>query len=296
MIKKENYNDLYAFVQVATVCSFSQAARQLGVSPPALSKTIRQLEQRLGVQLLQRTTRNVSLTRAGEQLFIHAKSSFDKLNHELAWLEHYRSTPKGLVRISASLLAIDTLLLPKLASFEQQYPNIHVELNSDNRLIDIVASGFDAGVRLGADIEDGMIAVQIAKGLQMALVAHPNYLAKHGIVQSVADLAQHRCISYVLSDGKEYPWCFEYQGKAVKFYPQGQWRFNDYYPIKTAVNLALGVAYLPKPMVANELATGQLIQLLGDDGQHLSALYLYYPHRNVSPALRVLIDYLKCGE
>lgn len=293
MRQQENYNDLYAFLLVAEKKSFRHAAEKLGISSSALSKSIRLLEQRLGVQLFTRTTRTVALTRAGEQLFQTAKNSFSQLNNGLEMLADYRHTPSGLVRINAGLFVIDRILLPKLAHFKQQYPNVVLELTSENRFIDIVAEGFDAGIRLGDDVADGMIAVKISEPLKMSAVASPAYLEQHGIPKKVQDLSQHQCIGYRLSSGGYFQWTFDINGETVKITPHGQWVLNDDYTTKTAVKLGLGVGYLPDELILEELASGQLIRLFGEYVQSLPALYLYYPHRNVSPALCAVVNRLK---
>lgn len=293
MLKRENYNDLYAFLLVAQEKSFTKAAQKLGVSSPALSKTIRLLEERLGIQLFTRTTRTVSLTQAGDQLFRTAEQSFYKLDNELAILEHYRNAPTGLVRINAGLQTVETLLIPKLAHFQQQYPEVQLELSSNNRFIDIIAEGFDAGVRLGDDVSEGMIAVRISAPLKMAVVATPGYFEKYGIPKTIQELEQHQCICYRLSNGGVYPWEFEHNGEKISIKPKGQWIFNDDNPSRAAVKKGLGIAYLPEELIADELTSGELIQIFGEQCLALPSLYLYYPHRNVSPALRVVIDTLK---
>ncbi|OOH91187.1 LysR family transcriptional regulator [Pasteurellaceae bacterium 15-036681] len=293
MLKRENYNDLYAFLLVAQEKSFTKAAQKLGVSSPALSKTIRLLEQRLGIQLFTRTTRTVSLTQAGEQLFRTAEQSFHKLDNELAILEHYRNAPTGLVRINAGIYTIDKLLIPKLAYFQQQYPEVQLELSSENRFVDIIAEGFDAGIRLNDDVAEGMIAVKISPPLKMVLVASPDYFERYGIPKNIQELEQHQCICYRLSNGGIYAWEFEHNGKPTSFVPKGQWVFNDDYVTCTAAKRGLGIAYLQEDLVADELASGELIQILGEQCLALPSLYLYYPHRNVSPALRAVIDTLR---
>ncbi|MDH2997563.1 LysR family transcriptional regulator [Pasteurellaceae bacterium LFhippo2] len=293
MLKRENYNDLYAFLLVAQEKSFTKAAQKLGVSSPALSKTIRLLEQRLGIQLFTRTTRTVSLTQAGEQLFRTAEQSFHKLDNELAILEHYRNAPTGLVRINAGLQIVETLFIPKLAYFQQQYPEVQLELSSENRFVDIIAEGFDAGVRLGDDVSEGMIAVKISEPMKMAVVASPDYFERYGIPKSLQELEQHQCICYRLSSGGIYQWEFEHNGEKITINPKGQWIFNDDNPTRTATKKGLGIAYLPEDLVSNELASGELIQIFGEQCLALPSLYLYYPHRNVSPALRAVIDSLR---
>ena len=290
---RENYNDLHSFLTVAQEKSFSRAAIKLRVSPPALSKTIRLLEERLGLQLFVRTTRQVSLTHAGEQLFRTAEQSFGKLNHELELLAHYRNAPSGLVRINAGLQVVEQILIPKLAHFRRQYPEIQLELISENHFVDIIKEGFEAGVRLGSDVGEGMIAVKISEPVKMALVASPDYFAEHGFPKKPADLAYHQGLGYRLSNGNLYTWEFEQNGKNIKFTPNCQWIFNDDYPTKTAALHGLGVAYLPENQLEKELESGSLISVLNEYCKPLPALYLYYPHRNVSPALKVVIDTLR---
>ncbi|MGQ8821399.1 LysR family transcriptional regulator [Bibersteinia trehalosi] len=293
MSKRENYNDLYAFLTVAEQRSFSRAAEKLGVSSPALSKTIRLLEERLGLQLFVRTTRQVSLTQAGQQLFHTAQQSFNKLDHELDLLAHYRNAPSGLVRINAALQVIENILVPKLAHFDQQYPDIQLELIAENRFVDIIAEGFDAGVRLGSDVAEGMIAVKISEPLKMVLVGSPDYFDEYGFPKNLDDLTQHKGIGYRFRSGNLYAWEFEEQGKQRTITPNCQWIFNDDYPTKIAALQGLGIAYLPEMLVENEVANNSVITLFPEHCQSLPALYLYYPHRNVSPALRVVIDSLK---
>ncbi|RRN05877.1 LysR family transcriptional regulator [Bibersteinia trehalosi] len=290
---RENYNDLHSFLTVAQEKSFSRAATKLRVSPPALSKTIRLLEERLGLQLFVRTTRQVSLTHAGEQLFRTAEQSFGKLNHELELLAHYRNAPSGLVRINAGLQVVEQILIPTLAHFRQQYPDIQLELISENHFVDIIAEGFDAGVRLGSDVGEGMIAVKISDPMKMVLVVRPDYLAQHGFPKTLSDLTQYQGLGYRLTNGQLYAWEFQQNGETIKITPPCQWIFNDDFAIKTAALQGLGIAYLPEMLVENEVANGSLITLFSEHCQSLPALYLYYPHRNVSPALRVVIDSLK---
>ncbi|MDH3000983.1 LysR family transcriptional regulator [Chelonobacter oris] len=293
MHKRENYNDLYSFLLVAREKNFSKAAAKLGISSPALSKAIRLLEQRLGLLLFHRTTRSVSLTQAGEQLFRTAEQSFNKLDNELNLLEHYRHSPSGLVRINCALQPINTILIPKLAHFAKQYPDIRLEMISENRFVDIVADGFDAGIRLGADVAEDMIAVKISDVLKMAVVATPSYFEQHGFPRTIEALAKHNCIAYRLSDGGVFTWEFNQNGKTIKIKPQGQWIFNDDYTTLTAAKKGLGIAYLPESLVAFELGNGQLIRIFIEQSQTLPALYLYYPHRNASLALRAVIDALR---
>lgn len=213
MAKRENYNELYLFMQVVREGSFTAAAQRLGLAQSGVSRSVRELEERLGVQLLVRTTRKLSLTHAGEQLYQTAESAFDALDSGLATLAHYRQTPSGTVRINASQHAIDKCLLPKLAIFKQRYPDIRLELINESRFVDIITERFDAGVRLGAEVSQGMIAVRITPDMEMAIVATPAHFRRYGFPQTPADLVAHPCIAYQFADGSDYQWELVEDGK-----------------------------------------------------------------------------------
>ena len=293
MHPRENYNDLYVFVMVAQEGSFTKAAAKLDIAQSGVSRTVRDLEARLGVQLLNRTTRKLSLTQAGERLYQTAQESFQTLDNGLALLAHYRDTPSGTVRINASQHAIDKVLLPKLAIFRQHYPDIRLELISESRFVNIIDERFDAGVRLGGEVDEGMVAVRITPDMEMVMVATPDHFLQYGFPQTPAELALHPCIAYQFADGSLYQWELWQEGKLVKHRPQGQWVFSDSYMEAAAARMGLGLAYVPEELVTDELARGTLIRVLQRFSHRLEGLYLYYPHRNVSPALRALIDTLR---
>ncbi len=293
MTSRENYNDLHVFMLVAQEGSFTRAAARLGLAQSGISRTIRDLETRLGVQLLVRTTRSLSLTQAGEQLYRTAQSGFQSLDAGLATLAHFRDTPSGTVRINASQHAIDKVLLPKLALFRQHYPDIRLELISESRFVNIIDERFDAGVRLGGAVDEGMVAVRITPDMEMVMVATPDHFLQYGFPQTPAELAVHPCIAYQFADGSLYQWELWQEGKLVKHRPEGQWVFSDSYMEAAAARMGLGLAYVPEELVADELVRGTLIRVLQRFSHRLDGLYLYYPHRNVSPALRALIDTLK---
>ncbi|MFM5029372.1 LysR family transcriptional regulator [Aeromonas rivipollensis] len=293
MTSRENYNDLHVFMLVAREGSFTRAAARLGLAQSGISRTIRDLETRLGVQLLVRTTRSLSLTQAGEQLYRTAQSGFQSLDTGLATLAHFRDTPSGTVRINASQHAIDKVLLPKLALFRQHYPDIRLELISESRFVNIIDERFDAGVRLGGEVDEGMVAVRITPDMEMVMVATPDHFLQYGFPQTLAELAAHPCIAYQFADGSLYQWELWQEGKLVKHRPEGQWVFSDSYMEAAAARMGLGLAYVPEELVADELVRGTLIRVLQRFSHRLDGLYLYYPHRNVSPALRALIDTLK---
>lgn len=293
MTSRENYNDLHVFMLVAQEGRFTRAAARLGLAQSGISRTIRDLETRLGVQLLVRTTRSLSLTQAGEQLYRTAQSGFQSLDAGLATLAHFRDTPSGTVRINASQHAIDKVLLPKLALFRQHYPDIRLELISESRFVNIIDERFDAGVRLGGEVDEGMVAVRITPDMEMVMVATPDHFLQYGFPQTPAELAVHPCIAYQFADGSLYQWELWQEGKLVKHRPEGQWVFSDSYMEAAAARMGLGLAYVPEELVADELVRGTLIRVLQRFSHRLDGLYLYYPHRNVSPALRALIDTLK---
>lgn len=288
-----NYNSLHAFWVVAQEKNFAKSAQKLGVSPQALSKTIKVLEQQLGLQLFNRTTRTVSLTQAGLVLFGELSAGFAHIQDGIGKLDHLKNTPSGKVRINASLHVIDKLLLPKIRQIYEQYPQIEFELVNDNRFIDIIEEGFDAGVRLGDDVGEEMIAVKISDELEMALVASPDYLGKYGIVKNLDELTAHRCIGYGLKNGKVYIWQFNHNGTPYQHTPNAHIKVSDSYAEVSAAKAGLGLAYVPLDLVAHDIKSGELMRMLINQSQTLPALYLYYPHRNISPALRAVVEVLR---
>ncbi len=215
MAKRENYNDLYLFMLVVREGSFTAAAQRLGLAQSGVSRAVRELEERLGVQLLVRTTRKLSLTQAGEQLYRTVESGFDALDSGLSTLAYYRNTPTGTVRINASQHAIDKVLLPKLSVFKQRYPDIRLELISESRFVDIIAERFDAGVRLGPEVGGGMVAVRISPDMEMVVVGTPEHFRRYGFPQTPADLVVHPCIAYQFGDGTIYAWELNQDGKKI---------------------------------------------------------------------------------
>ena len=293
MAKRGNYNDLYFFMLVVREGSFTAAAQRLGLAQSGISRAIRELEARLGVRLLVRTTRKLSLTQAGEQLYQATLSGFDSLNQGLATLAYYRNTPSGTVRINVSQHSIDKVLLPRLAVFQLRYPDIRLELITENRFVNILDTRFDAGIRLGSDVGEGMVAVRITSGMEMAVVGIPDHFRRYGFPHTPDDLVAHPCIAYQFADGSLYQWELNQDNKKVTHRPQGQWVFSDSYMEAEAARRGLGLAYVPEELVTDDLTSGKLIRVLQPYSISLEGSYLYYPHRDVSPALRVVIDTLK---
>lgn len=292
---RENFNDLQAFVIVAREQSFTRAAAQLGVSPSALSHTMRGLEERLRLRLLTRTTRSVTLTEAGERLFNSLAPKFEEISSDVAALAEMRDTPGGTVRISATDHSINTVLWPRLGPLLHDYPDIRVELVSDYRLVDIVAERYDAGVRSGDQVGANMIAVRIGSDIRMLVVGAPTYLERHPAPLVPQDLAAHCCINLRLpTHDSLMVWDFEKDGQTVKVRVDGQWVFGGSYPMLDAVLAGYGLAYLPEDMVAGHVKAGTLRVVLEDWAPVFPGYHLYYPsRRHASSAFTVVLNALR---
>lgn len=294
-MRQASMNDLAAFAQVAREKSFTKAAAQLGVSPSALSQTIRQLEETLGLRLLMRTTRSVSATEAGQRLMATVLPRFDEIRAELAQLSAFRDRPAGTVRITASEYAAERVLWPKLVSVLRDYPEINLELSIDHGFRDIAAEGFDAGVRLGESVEKDMVAVRIAPDGRLVAVATPAYLAANPAPQTPKDLTVHRCINLrMVSSGALYAWEFQNGPDALRVKVEGQVTFNSVNACLQAALDGFGLGFLPEDSVRPHLASGALQLVLDDWSQPISGLHLYYPsRRQTSPAFQIIIDALR---
>ena len=292
---KESINDLVAFLAVARERSFTRAAAHLGVSPSALSHTIRGLEERLGVRLLTRTTRSVAPTDAGERLLRTVGPHLDEIHAELEALAEMRDKPAGTIRITAVDHAAETVLWPALAKFLSDYPDIHVDLIIDNTLRDIVAERFDAGIRMGEALARDMIAVRIGPELRMAAVATPSYFAERGKPRAPQDLAHHRCINLRLATlGGVYAWEFEKGSREVNVKVEGQLTVNDIAVIRRAALEGLGIAFIPQDYIQPHLDSGELVRVLADWTPPFPGYHLYYPsRRQQSPAFALLVEALR---
>jgi DNA-binding transcriptional LysR family regulator len=291
----ENFNDLLAFVTVAREGSFTKAAKQLGVSQSALSHTIRGLETRLGIRLLTRTTRSVSPTEAGERLLNTAAPRFDEITQELASLNELRDKPAGTIRITAAEHAANNVLWPKLSPIMHDYPDVKIDINVDYSMTNIVSQRFDAGVRLGDQVEKDMIAVRIGPDLRMAVVATPEYFAKHGKPRTPQDLQQHSCINLRLpTHGNLQIWEFEKNGTQQNVRVDGQWVFNNTTSRLRAALAGYGLAYVPEDMVCDLVKEGTLIRVMKEWCQSFPGYHLYYPsRRQSSPAFQLVVDALR---
>ncbi len=292
----DNFNDLRAFVAVARAGSFTKAAAQLGVSQSALSHTLRTLEQRLDIKLLHRTTRSVSPTEAGERLYQTVAPRFDDIEAELAALSELRDKPAGTVRITASEHAAG-LIWPKLAVMLRNYPDIHIELNNDNRFTDIVAERYDIGVCLGDDIAKDMIAVRIAPDMHMAVVGSPDYLCRHGRPKIPQDLGGYHCIGLRLPTyGGLLVWEFMHNGRGSNVQIHSGLVFNSSSMTLQAALDGFGLTWVPRDMAQPHLDNGRLETVLEDWAAHYPGYHLYYSSRRSSAALSVVLDTLRWRE
>jgi len=287
--------DLSAFVAVGRERSFTRAAARLGVSPSALSQTIRGLEERLGVRLLTRTTRNVAPTEAGERLLISIAPRFDEIEAELAALSELRDKPAGTIRITTGMHAGHTILWPALAKLLAEYPDIRAEISVDAGFVDIVAERFDAGIRLGETIAQDMIAIPISPDLRMAAVAAPSYFKERKAPRTPHDLAHHNCINLRFpTRGGLYAWEFEKGGRALNVRVEGQLIVNEVSLARQAALDGCGIAYLPDDSVRSEIEAGRLTRVLGDWSPPFPGYHLYYPsRRQQSPAFALLVEALR---
>jgi len=292
---RPSIDDLAVFVAVGREGNFTRAAAKLGVSPSAVSQTIRGLEERLGVRLLTRTTRNVTVTGAGERLLATLGPMLDEIDAQLAGLSDLREKPAGTVRITAEEHAIQTVLWPALRKVLPDYPEISVEIITDYGLTDIVTQRYDAGVRPGGIIAADMIAVPIGPEMRMATVASPRYLADRPHPRKPQDLMAHRCINLRLPTyGGLYAWEFEKNGRELRVRVEGQLVFNSVAPILEAAMDGFGFAFLPDSYVRPYVKRGELVEVLSDWSEPFSGYHLYYPsRRQQTAAFRVIVDALR---
>jgi DNA-binding transcriptional LysR family regulator len=294
-MQRGNLDQLVAFVAVARERSFTNAAAKLGVSQSTLSHTIRDLEERLGVRLLTRTTRSVSPTGAGERLLHNVGPRFEEIEAELAAITELRKKPAGRIRITATEYAADAILLPKLAKLLREYPDIQIEIIIDYGLTDIVTQQFDAGVRSGEQVAKDMIAVRIGPDMRMAVVGAPSYFKGRSEPKKPQDLINHNCITLRLpTHGGLYAWEFEKGGRELRVRVEGQLTYNTTGQMLTAALAGLGLTYVPEGLVQPHLAKGRLKRVLEDWCLPYSGYHLYYPsRRQSSAAFALFVDALR---
>jgi DNA-binding transcriptional LysR family regulator len=294
-MKREDLVDLNAFRTVAEESSFTHAAARLGTSQSAVSTAMRRLEERLGIPLLIRTTRQVTLTEAGERLLATLGPALSAMEGELEALMALRDKPAGTVRITTSDHAARAILWPAAQRVMTAYPDIRVEISIESALTDIVTHRFDAGIRLGERLANDMVAVRIGGDVRMAAVAAPEYLANHHAPASPEDLSSHLCVNIrTPTHGGIYAWEFEKDGRDVKVRVEGQFICNDAPLAVEAAKAGFGIAYVPDYHVGSELTHGSLIRLMEDWCPTFSGFHLYYPsRRQKTPAFSILLDELR---
>ena len=299
-MNRDTMADLVAFLAVARERSFTRAAAKIGVSPSALSHTIRKLEERMGMRLLTRTSRSVSTTDAGERLLDRVGPHFDEVTAELEGLTELRDKPSGTLRITTGDQPAESILLPVIAKLLPLYPDLTIELTVDNGFVDIVAERFDAGVRLGETLAQDMVAVRIGPDMEMAVVGSPAYLEAHGAPATPDDLSRHNCINLRhQSRGGVSVWDLEKDGRAVNVRVEGQFIANDIDLVRQAAINGLGLCYLPRDYLQAQLDAGELVQVLKKWCPPFPGYHLYYPsRRQQSAALAAFIAavrYRDCG-
>ncbi|HTI02802.1 MAG TPA: LysR family transcriptional regulator [Acidisoma sp.] len=295
MINPAGLNDLAAFAAVARLRSFTRAAAELRLSTSALSHKVSGLETRLGIRLLQRNSRSVSLTEAGAQLLQTLEPALAEIDGALDRLCQERGAVAGTVRITATRHGYETVIRPVLPEFLASHPKAGVEVLVDYQLRDIIAERLDAGIRIGEKLEQDMIAVSVSTELRMAVVASPAYLALHGVPESPQELMRHACINArMTTTGQPLEWEFERDGRALAIKVSGPLTFNEPLVMLDAAMDGLGIAYVIEGAALPAIAAGHLVRLLEDWSAPFPGYFLYYPSRRQMPAaLTALVTMLR---
>lgn len=294
---EKNINRFLLFIVLAKEKSFTKAAAKLGMSQSALSHAIKQLEESVQLRLLNRTTRSVSLSDAGERLLQIVEPKFSEIKNELLTLNEEYHHATGSIRLTTSDYATQTVLWPILKNFARKHPQINVEINIENRFIDIVTERYDAGIRFGDQIEKDMVAVRISPDVRFLVVCSPDYLEGKSGPETPEDLLAHKCINLRLnSTGGLYAWEFERENRASKIRVEGQLAFNSSTQILSAALDGFGFAYLPENLIKEYLDSGALLSVLEEWCPFEPGLYMYYPnHQQHRMAFQLLLDTLRCS-
>jgi DNA-binding transcriptional LysR family regulator len=292
---RDNINDILIFFEVARERSFTRAAAKLGMTQSALSHIIRALEARLGVRLLNRTTRSVSPTEAGERLLQNVAPRLAEVEAEIAAVSDLGDKPIGTIRITAIDHVVDTILWPRLAPILPQYPDLHLEIHADYRLVDIAADRYDIGVRYGDQVDEDMVAVRLTEDIPTIIVGSPAYFAQHPVPASLAELMKHNCITLRLAtSGGIYAWELLQEGRPVEARVRGQMVFSN---VTQMVNAALsgnGLAFVTQDLVEDHLRAGRLQSVMPEWCPAFPGLHAYYPsRRHPSRAMALVIEALR---
>jgi DNA-binding transcriptional LysR family regulator len=285
---------LTPFLTIAKHGSFRRAAAELGVTPSALSHSLRLLETRLGVRLLNRTTRSVALTEAGQRLLARVGPAFRDIDDALEELNAFRDRPVGTLRINAPGVAIRLVLLPLVARFLARHPDVRVELTSEEALVDVVSAGFDAGVRLGETLAADMVATPIGPPQAFAVVGSPTFFAQHPVPQTPHDLRGLPCVRLRFASGNVYRWEFERDGAELTVEVDGPLVLSNIDLMVDAALTGVALAYASERSVRELLARGTLRRVLSEWTPSFPGFYLYYPSRHQQPAvLRAFVDFVR---
>lgn len=283
------------FEAVARLGSFTQAANHLGVTPPAVSQNIQTLETRLGIRLFNRTSRSVRLSDEGKIFYQRVAPAMNQIDVAADDLRTLRGQPSGLLRITLPQLAASLLVMPYLAEFQARYPEVQLELFTDDHFSDLVLGGFDAGIRMRAMLQKDMIAVPIDNGQQRIVIASPGYLVQQGVPLTPAALSEHNCLRYRFpGSGKFEPWYFRQEGGHLTLEVSGSLIFNEDKLIKDAALAGLGMTQRFRGTVQRELENGQLVEILADYADDSPGFFIYFPaSRHMPLKLRVFIDFMR---
>ena len=287
-------SELAAFDAVARHRNFRRAGEERGVTASALSHAVSNLEARVGIRLLNRTTRSVSLTDAGAMLLSQLSPAFGEIGSALDALNQYRDTPFGKVRINAPNSIAPFVFGPVMGPLLANNPNLELEIVATDRLVDIVDEGFDAGIRLGESLQDGMTAVKIRPRLRLTVVGSAAYFARHPVPRTPSDLREHVCIRNIYPSGRAYAWEFTRAGKIIKFEPSGPLSLDDHELMVAAARSGVALAYVWEDRARPHVASGELVECLASWCAPKDWLYLYYPTRkHTSAGLRAIIEALR---
>jgi len=286
---------LMAFEAVARLLNFARAAAELGVTPTAMSRTIKILEGQLNVRLFNRTTRSVGLTEAGTALNASIAPALASIRGAIAQVSHGADRPSGLLRINLSYVAYRILVEPHVDAFFTTFPTINLEISLDNQLSDIVSAGFDAGIRLGRKVQNDMVAVQLGGMQQRVVLAAPGYFRDRSRPERIEDLLRHDCIRQRYSfGGRLFDWKFQVAGQMVQIDVQGRLIFDDMHSVVDAAVRGAGIAFVYADFTRQELAAGSLVRILAQDSATDNAFHIYYPHRSHMPGkLRAFVDFMR---
>jgi len=289
-----DFAEMSAFAAIADHRSFAKAAKQLGLARSTLSQNLRSLEERLGIRLLNRTTRSVSLTEAGERLLVRLRPALAELAAATLDLHAFRKGPSGLLRVVVQPPVATFLMGPLLAKFIEQYPGITLDISVARMPADIVGTGFDAGIRFGEQVDRDMIAMRVMNEARFVVVGSPKYFSRHAAPRVPDDLQHHNCIRSTLPNGTVFGWEFQKKNRRIHAKVQGKLIVDDIDLSIQAVLGGVGLAYLLYDYIASDIARGRLVTVLDDWTPRLSGFFLYYSSRKqMTPALRALIDFLK---